>query len=129
MNPTTTIALLILGTLSLPASATDTLRCGNKLVATGDSRDVVHHKCGAPSDIVHSVLARRYSEYRVGRFGRVGRVERVGRDGYLAEQIVETPLELWTYNFGPHRLMTRMRFVDGVLIGIETLGYGYTRNE
>ena len=41
-------------------------------------------------------------------------------DGY-----VEIPVEIWTYNFGPYKLMRQVRFVDGVIEEIETLGYGY----
>ena len=41
-------------------------------------------------------------------------------DGY-----VEVPVEIWTYNFGPYKLLRRVRFVDGKVDEIETLGYGY----
>jgi hypothetical protein len=34
-------------------------------------------------------------------------------------------VEIWTYNFGPHRLMYRLHMVEGVLRDIRTLGYGY----
>ncbi|MGO9804893.1 MAG: DUF2845 domain-containing protein [Steroidobacteraceae bacterium] len=33
--------------------------------------------------------------------------------------------ELWIYNFGPNRLMQRIRFRNGVVAGIETIGYGF----
>ena len=36
-------------------------------------------------------------------------------------------MEIWTYNFGPNKLMRRLRFVDGELQDIETLGYGYIK--
>ena len=36
----------------------------------------------------------------------------------------ETPVELWTYNFGPNRLMQRIRFENGVVVRIELVGYG-----
>src|SRR5262245_31248078 len=32
--------------------------------------------------------------------------------------------EEWTYNFGPHRLMLRFHFVDGLVSTIHTLNYG-----
>ncbi len=35
------------------------------------------------------------------------------------------PVEIWTYNFGPYKLMREIRFVDGRVEDIETLGYGY----
>lgn len=39
--------------------------------------------------------------------------------------VIAELLEEWTYNFGPHRLMYRFHFVDGVLRTITTLHYGY----
>jgi len=33
--------------------------------------------------------------------------------------------EEWIYNFGPHRLMLRFYFVDGLVSAIHTLNYGY----
>ena len=42
--------------------------------------------------------------------------------------MVEVPVEVWTYNFGPYKLMRRVRFVDGLVEEIETLGYGYRAN-
>jgi hypothetical protein len=44
---------------------------------------------------------------------------------YIGEQAVEAVVETWTYNFGPNKLMQRLRFVDGVLEDIESLGYGH----
>ena len=45
------------------------------------------------------------------------------------DAMVEVPVEIWTYNFGPYKLMRRVRFVDGLVEEIETLGYGYRANE
>jgi len=38
---------------------------------------------------------------------------------------VEIPVDVWVYNLGPNKLMRRLRFEDGKLVDIETLGYGY----
>jgi len=38
---------------------------------------------------------------------------------------VEVHLEMWTYNFGPTKLMQRIWFEDGVVVKIESLDYGY----
>lgn len=48
-----------------------------------------------------------------------------GRYYYFGDAVVEVPVEVWTYNFGPYKLMRRVRFVDGLVEEIETLGYGY----
>ncbi|WP_348946394.1 DUF2845 domain-containing protein [Chitinibacter sp. FCG-7] len=31
----------------------------------------------------------------------------------------------WLYNFGPDRLMLQLRFLDGQLQDVKTLGYGH----
>ena len=38
---------------------------------------------------------------------------------------IEVAVEIWTYNFGPDRLMQRLKIEDGVVVEIRTLGYGY----
>jgi Protein of unknown function (DUF2845) len=104
------VALLL--AIAAPASA-DGLRCGSKLVTTGDPRSKVRQFCGEPTDVqTRSILRRPY-------FNFGGRGYTYG-DGY-----VEIPVEIWTYNFGPYKLMREIRFVDGRVENIETLGYGY----
>jgi uncharacterized protein DUF2845 len=106
------VALLFL-LASLPAGA---FNCGQRLVHEGDSRYDVRNKCGEPADIeTHSI----YRQPVVWYYGRP----------VLAApgSSVEVPVEIWTYNFGPNKLMRRLRFVDGYLEDIETLGYGYNK--
>jgi hypothetical protein len=105
------LAALLLA-LAVPASA-DGLRCGSKLVTTGDPRAKVRQLCGEPTDVQTRSILRR----PVFNFG--GRTLTYG-DGY-----VEVPIEIWTYNFGPYKLMREIRFVDGRVEEIQTLGYGY----
>ncbi|HKR35903.1 MAG TPA: DUF2845 domain-containing protein [Steroidobacteraceae bacterium] len=105
------LAALLLA-LALPAAA-DGLRCGSKLMTTGDPRSKVRQFCGEPTDIQTRSILRRPT------FNFGGRILSYG-DGY-----VEIPVEIWTYNFGPYKLMREIRFVDGRIENIETLGYGY----
>jgi hypothetical protein len=109
------LALLAMLCLSAfgAAHAGDSFRCGSKLVSTGDSRSLVRNRCGTPADITQGVLLRR--PLVVGH----------GRTTFLGDQLVEVQVETWTYNFGPNRLMRRLRFVDGTLEEIEVLDYGY----
>ena len=105
------LAALLLA-LAAPASA-DGLRCGSKLITDGDPRSKVRQFCGEPTDVqTRTILRRPY--FNVG-----GRTYSYG-DGY-----VEIPVEIWTYNFGPYKLMREIRFVDGRVEEIQTLGYGY----
>jgi Protein of unknown function (DUF2845) len=106
-----TLSALLLA-LALPAAA-DGMRCGSKLMTTGDPRSKVRQFCGEPTDIQTRSILRRPT------FNFGGRILSYG-DGY-----VEIPVEIWTYNFGPYKLMREIRFVDGRVDSIETLGYGY----
>lgn len=105
-------AVLVLGLLACsPAFA---FRCGTKLVSEGDSRAEVQAKCGEPADKVtqRSVYRRPV-------------IWSYGRPYYVGEDFMEIPVESWTYNLGPNKLMRRVRFENGFVAQIETLGYGY----
>ncbi len=95
-----------------PARA-DGFRCGTKLVVEGSTRGEVLARCGEPTDVEHRSILRRPTFWRHGR------------PYYLSDELVEVPLEFWTYNLGPNKLMRRLRLEDGVVVEIETLGYGY----
>ena len=101
-----TVLLLAMG------STANAFRCGNRIVTEGDTRLDVLARCGRPSDVVTSSLQRHRSYYRNYRV-------------YSADGYEDLPVEYWTYNLGPNRLMQRLRFIDGTLVDIETLGYGY----
>jgi hypothetical protein len=34
-------------------------------------------------------------------------------------------IEDWTYNFGPNMLMERIEIRDGIVVDIQSLGYGF----
>jgi len=110
---TITITLVVLGTaalLPLPAEA-DGLRCGSKLVVTGDTRVSVRSKCGEPVDVIHKTIIRRPSFVLRGHL-------------YFGDEVA-VDAEAWTYNFGPNKFMRRVRFVDGIVEDVDTLDYGY----
>jgi hypothetical protein len=109
------IGLLIFAFSILLASnaQADAMRCGSRLVSDGATRTEVRQLCGEPSDVVtRTILRRPYYNFH-------------GRLIYFGDGLVEVPVEIWTYNFGPYKLMRRIRFVDGTVEEIETLGYGY----
>jgi hypothetical protein len=102
--------LLLFFMASTPAFA---FHCGGKLVHEGDTRGQVRSKCGEPSEIeVRSILRRPVAW--------VG-----GSPVFVGSDFVEIPVEFWTYNFGPNKLMRRLRFEGGTLVEIETLTHGY----
>jgi hypothetical protein len=104
-------AVVVVGALA--ASPAYAFRCGTHLVHEGDTRAAVAAKCGDPTDI------ERRSVWRRPLVWYHGRPYHVGSDS------IEIPVESWIYNLGPNKLMRRVRFEDGIVTEIETLGYGY----
>ena len=88
---------------STPAFA---MRCGNRIVDVGTQDFQVRDRCGEP------FYADTY--YATEVYGNYGPVA----------QYREVQYDVWYYNFGPHDLMRRFVFRDGVLMREETLGYG-----
>ena len=94
--------------LSGPAGA-DSMRCGSKLMTDGDPSDKVLAYCGEPASIERREILRGYGYHH----------------GIPVHSAYEVAVELWTYNFGPHKLMYRLRFEDGLLVDVDTLSHGY----
>ncbi|MBT8080653.1 MAG: DUF2845 domain-containing protein [Gammaproteobacteria bacterium] len=114
------IAFLLLA--SDPAHA---LRCKSKVIREGMVESEVIRLCGEPvsrQDLGYVVrsgyrIQRGLSTYRIagGRYGY----------GYHEELIVTEML----FNFGPRKLMRRIRFEGGRIARIETAGYGYIETD
>jgi len=108
--------LLVVG-LSLSAAApayADSLRCGTHLITEGDTRSEVVAYCGEPTEVQQTTAVLRRPLVWVR-----------GRPYTLGDNLIEIPVDVWLYNLGPSKLMRRLRFEDGRLVEIETLGYGY----
>jgi hypothetical protein len=67
------------------------MRCGSKLIEKGYSIVTVKMLCGAPTLVERAFTVNR------------------------------APVETWTYNRGPDQFLVRIRFVDGVVVAVETL--------
>jgi hypothetical protein len=106
------VVLLFLLTAAGAAQA-DAFQCGTALVGTGDTRDQVMAKCGNPSDVERSTVFVQSTAWVNGVPVSAGNT------------LIEVPVELWLYNFGPTQLMRRVRFESGRVVMIEILGYGY----
>jgi hypothetical protein len=105
--------LAIPAVILLASSPAYAFRCGNKLVLEGDTRTEVRQKCGEPVEVTRkSILRTPVYWWR-------------GQPIQVSSDLVEVPVEIWLYNLGPNQLMRRLRFEDGELVDIETLGYGY----
>lgn len=94
------------------------MRCGSRLVSVGDGKDKVRTLCGEPADVAFAgIVGRRaYPGYARGD---------AYDDFYFGPAWVEMPVEIWTYNFGSHKLLRRLRFIGDELVEIDTAGYGY----
>jgi hypothetical protein len=92
-----------------PAAA-DSFRCGSKLMTDGDPLDKVAALCGPPTSVERREIVRPYYFYR---------------GSIPIHTSYEVSIEYWTYNLGPNKLMRRLRFEDGLLVDVETLGHGY----
>jgi hypothetical protein len=84
-----------------PAHA-DTLRCGNKLVAPGDTATEVLAKCGKPEsvDVITEPIRARNAQ---------GGTRVVG----------ETHVEIWRYERGSRSFPAILKFEQGVLKALE----------
>jgi hypothetical protein len=87
--------------LATPAYAVDSLRCGSRLVALGDSKVKVLDVCGEP-------LAREVLGSRTLHYGRRG-------------AFIETTelVEKWTYDAGRTHFRRELTFSGGDLVDIE----------
>jgi hypothetical protein len=98
--------------------ADDTMRCGTRLVSSGDGKDKVRALCGEPTSVsfvgVQSAPSYYYRNYR-GPYDY----------SYIGPAWAEVPVEVWTYNFGTSKLLRKLRFIGDELDEIWTDGYGY----
>jgi hypothetical protein len=104
-----------------PARA-DSLRCGHRIVSTGDSPYIVRSLCGEPA-ATREHFEARLDQRRVPIHCRTAkaphrRCERL--------QWVHTLVRIdeWIYDFGPRRFVHYLTFEAGRLIRIEVGGRG-----
>ena len=116
------------------------MRCGSAIISERATKFEVLQKCGEPA-WVEEIMIYDTVPFDSSPGGR--RIERhevpyhqvptqsddptlpyVLPPGYkllVPPQLVED----WSYNFGPNRFVYRLRFRQGVLLEIQTGGYGY----
>ena len=99
------------------------LRCGNKLVKDGMHELQVRAICGEPVATQWLGYVLRYYDPR----GNRSLLSYSHHLSYGARQ--ELPVVEMLFNFGPHKLMRRLRFEGGRLTSVETEGYGYRKKD
>ncbi len=96
------------------SAAGESLQCGETLITEGATESEVVARCGPPTQIDHQTM------YRTAATAPVGVLPPV-----VVRSDTEISVEICTYNFGPQRLMQRIRFENGVIVKMESLGYGF----
>jgi hypothetical protein len=89
------------------------LVCNGKIIGEGTTLAKVAALCGQAVQIDHKSVYNGAA------------ISTGGQPNSIVGSTVEVQIEIWTYNFGPNKLMQRIRFEDGVVVRIESLGYGY----
>ena len=104
-------ALALVPTLGLAQSVV----CSGKIINEGVSQAEVSAMCGTPVQVDHHTR------------NLVTAVGSVTQPGYYAGASAsdDVQVEVWTYNFGPNKLMQRIWFEDGLVKRVESLGYGF----
>ena len=91
------------------------MRCGDNVIAVGESMVTVKAFCGAPTSVQQSV-EENATTTQTGD-ATSSQSHTVGTAG---------PVETWTYDRGPNMLLVNIRFVDGKVVAITTLHeYGH----
>jgi hypothetical protein len=113
-------ALFVALTLcSAPAHA---FRCGNKIVTEDMHEARVRAACGTPTTMRTIGRAVRNINVPIERVHGGGWSQQYFPGYGFAQEVIITE---YVYNFGPRKLMRRLLFEGGILVSIETLGYGY----
>jgi hypothetical protein len=88
------------------------LDCAGRLASIGNSAWEVQTICGAPVQVDDSVEVVLKPVYDA--------------QGHVAGHLpIAVPKSVWTYNFGPRRLIYVLTFREGKLVKIETGDYGH----
>jgi len=100
-HPKSSFFVMILALLPTLALG-DPMRCGSELITKGTSQAKVAALCGQPAQVVRPAVS-----------------------GGVEPGVSDVDEEIWVYNFGPNRLMQRIRFRNGIVASIDSVGYGY----
>lgn len=117
------LAMTTLFIFMFASMSANAFRCGRKIVLENMHEAQVRQVCGAPTTSRNLGYVQRGSYVPARRRHSPGvSIEHFPGHGYYTVEVVLTE---YVYNFGPRKLMRRLLFEGGVLIKIETIGYGY----
>src|SRR5262245_6604556 len=105
------LVTLVTVVIAAPAArANGSFRCGDRLVRDGAPEDDVERKCGAPD------ASRTWTEVHTESTWIAGR---------RVERSVPVTYAEWKYDFGRHRLILYVTFVNGRSAHTKTGEYGH----
>jgi hypothetical protein len=105
----TVLGLLLAPSLLLAQS----IRCGSQLILKGSTSADLLEYCGEPAQktkngTAHGLVGNTYTS-----------------SGIVSQANGDFEIETWTYDFGPNQLMERVRIENGIVVQIDSLGYGH----
>jgi len=104
----------ILGLLLAPALLfAESIRCGSQVIEKGSTSADLLEYCGKPTQITRNGTVN----------GLIGNT--YAADGITSQATGDFEVETWTYDFGPNQLMERVRIENGIVVQIESMGYGH----
>ncbi len=134
MNRMQWASAAVLCVVMSPASA-DSMRCGTKLVVTGDTKLEVLKKCGEP-DLKETIkmlktskevnLSDHTSTNLTSRNSSLSSNDHSGQSGItLGTETIEA-IEQWSYNHGPTQFIKLLTFRGGRLESVEAAERGFS---
>ena len=114
VNASLRFATFLTGALLSGGVLADSVRCGSKVITEGDPIEKVREYCGEPTETQRTWMTRQ------------PRFEYGGQE-IPFEGSEDVPVDLWTYDFGPNKLVRRIRFIAGKVDSIETREHGKDR--
>ena len=107
-------SVAVLGLLLAPSLLfAESIRCGSQLILKGSTSADLLEYCGKPTQVTRNGTVN----------GLVGNTYTAG--GILDQATGDFQVETWTYDFGPNQLMQRVRIENGIVVQIDSLGYGH----
>jgi Protein of unknown function (DUF2845) len=105
---------VILALLLAPSLlSAESIRCGSQLILKGSTGEQLLEQCGPPTQVTRNGTTH----------GLLGNTYRGA--GVIGEATGDIEVETWTYDFGSNQLMERIRIENGIVVQIDSLGYGH----
>jgi Protein of unknown function (DUF2845) len=107
-------SVAVLGLLLAPSLLfAESIRCGSQLITKGSTSAELLEYCGKPAQVTSNGTVN----------GLLGNTYAAG--GLTSQATGDFEVETWLYDFGPNQLMERVRIENGIVVQIDSMGYGH----